>query len=138
MSQLLPIILYPSVSKPIWKPDRLAKFEAYVETNFDGKNGVNWVTQEVPIAVWIDPGLKLLLGLRVACCHLAVRVVEDVMVAVVVVVWWGQIQVQSVESFASEFVEHLDKNAGNLLVTETILVVNEAQKADPDAASMLI
>jgi hypothetical protein len=83
---------------------------------------------------------------------LAVRVVEDVVVVVVVVVvevvevvvvvvvvvWWGQIQVQSVESFASEFVEHLDKNAGNLLVTETILVVNEAQKADPDAASMLI
>jgi hypothetical protein len=35
-------------------------------------------------------------------------------------------------------VEHLDKNAGNVLVTKTILVVSEAQKADPDAASMLI
>jgi hypothetical protein len=35
-------------------------------------------------------------------------------------------------------VEHLDKNAGNVLVTKTILVVSEAQKADPDAASTLI
>jgi hypothetical protein len=54
MSQLLPIILYSSVSKPIWKTELLTKFKAYVETNFDagdGKNRGNWVIQEVPVAV---------------------------------------------------------------------------------------
>jgi hypothetical protein len=44
-------------------------------------------------------------------------------------------QVQSDEILFSEFVEHVDINVGNTLVDVTMLVVNEAQKADPDAYS---
>jgi hypothetical protein len=44
-------------------------------------------------------------------------------------------QVQSDEILFSKFVEHIDINVGNALVDVTTLVVNEAQKADPDANS---